>query len=64
MRKYNINADKYLRVTAWLAARYAMQDKHGRRWLPRKRNGKPTRYYRLHQAFFERYVLDTMNWRG
>lgn len=47
----------WLSVNAWLAMRYAIEDKHGRRWLTRTRNGKPTRYARLETAFKQRYLL-------
>ena len=48
----------WLTVNAWLANRYAIEDKHGRRWLTRKRNGKPTRYAKLERAFFDKYVMN------
>jgi len=52
MRKtHNINADKYLSINAWLAARYARTDKNGRRWLAHYIGGKPSKYKRLEKAF-------------
>lgn len=48
-------ACRYLQVTHWLANRYAKTDRHGRRWLDRVRNGKPTRYAMTEQAIKDRY---------
>lgn len=50
-------AQRYFKINHWLANRYAMTDKHGRRWLPRLRNdGKPSRYAILERAFLLRYA--------
>lgn len=63
MRKtHNINADKYLSINVWLAARYARTDKNGRRWLDQYIGGKPSKYKRLEKAFFDRYVMHPQNW--
>jgi hypothetical protein len=64
MRKHNINADRFLSINAWLAARYARTDKHGRRWLDQYIGGRPSKYKRLEKAFFDRYVMHPQNWRG
>jgi len=62
-RTHNINADKYLSINAWLAARYARTDKNGRRWLDQYIGGRPSKYKRLEKAFFDRYVMHPQNWR-
>ena len=62
-KTHNINADKYLSINAWLAARYAWTDKNGRRWLDQYIGGRPSKYKRLEKAFFDRYVMHPQNWR-
>ena len=63
LKTHNINADRYLSINAWLAARYARKDKNGRRWLDQYIGGRPSKYKRLEKAFFDRYVMASSNWR-
>ena len=48
-------AKAYIQLNYWLANRYAKTDRHGRRWLDRVKNGRPTRYAMTEQAIKGRY---------
>lgn len=48
---------RYLKLCDWLRLRYLERDDKGQPFLTTHVGGKPTRYQRLGEGFFKRYIL-------
>jgi hypothetical protein len=48
--------DRYLKIMTWLRNRYTFLDESGRPNIVISIGGKPSRYMRLEEAFFDRYM--------